>query len=54
MLFWNIGDVVKKRGFTEGHKDTFWNEEAAVDELAKATFWDKLLRIKMLFEISKV
>ena len=53
MLESNIGYVVKKGGFTEGHKGTFWNEEAAVDELAKATFWDKILRIKGLFEIGK-
>ena len=28
----------KRGGFTEGHKETFWSKEAAVDELAKATF----------------
>ena len=54
MLFCNIGDVVKKGGFTEGHNETFWSKEAAVAELAKGHFWDKLLRIKGLFEISKV
>ena len=53
MLFCNIVYVVKKGGFTEGHKETFWNEEAAVDELAKGHFWDKLLRIKGLFEIGE-
>ena len=53
MLFCNIAYVVKKGGFTEGHKETFWNEEAAVDELAKVTFWDKLLIDKGLFKIGK-
>ena len=38
MLFCNIGDVVKKGGFIEGHKEAFWSEEAAVDELAKGYF----------------
>ena len=38
MLFCNIGDVVKKEGFTEGRKETFWNEEAAVAELTKGHF----------------
>ena len=54
MLICNIGYVVPKGCFTEGHKDTFWNEEAAVDALAKAAFWDKVLKIKGLFEIGKV
>ena len=54
MLICNIGYVVQKGGFTEGHKDTFWNEEAAVAELAKGYFWDKLLMMKGLFEISKI
>ena len=53
MLFCNIAYVVKKGGFTEGHKDTFWNEEAAVEALVKGCFWDKLLIVKRLFEISK-
>ena len=38
MLGSNIGYVVKKGGFTEGHKETFWSEEAAVEELAKGRF----------------
>ena len=49
----NIGYVVKKGGFTEGHKETFWSEEAAVDALEKGCFWDKLLKVKGLFEIGK-
>ena len=38
MLESNIGYVVKKGGFTEGHKVTFWSEEATVEELAKTSF----------------
>ena len=53
MLKSTIAYVAEKGGFTEGHKEPFWNEEAAVAELAKEYFWDKLLRIKTLFEISK-
>ena len=34
----NIAYVAKKEGFTAGHKESFWSKEAAVDELAKATF----------------
>ena len=37
----------------EGHKAPFWSKEAAVDALTKATFLDKYLIIKGLFEISK-
>ena len=38
MLKSNIAYVAEKEGFTEGHKETFWSEEAAVEELAKACF----------------
>ena len=38
MLESNIAYIVKKGGFTEGHKVPFWNEEAAVEELAKVCF----------------
>ena len=34
----NIAYVAEKGGFTEGHKETFWSKEAAVDELAKGYF----------------
>ena len=53
MLESNIAYVAEKGGFTEGHKVPFWNEEAAVAELAKGCFCDKPLMIKGLFEIGK-
>ena len=34
----NVGWIAPKGGFTEGHKDSFWNEEAAVDALVKGCF----------------
>ena len=34
-------------------KPPFLDEEAAVDDLAKGSFWDKLLISKDLFEIDK-
>ena len=43
----------QKKDFTEGHNEPFWNEEAAVEALAKGCFWDKLLTVKGLFEIDK-
>ena len=38
MLFCNIAYIAEKGGFTEGHNETFWSEEAAVEELAKGRF----------------
>ena len=43
----------KKGGLTEGHNETFWNEEAAVDDLATDCFCDKMLIDKTLFEIDE-
>ena len=37
----------------ERHEQSFFDEEAAVDELVKGTFWDKILIMKELFEIYK-
>ena len=37
----------------EGRKPPFFDEDAAVDDLAKGYFWDKLLIGKKLFEISE-
>ena len=53
MLFCNIAYVAQKGGFTEGRKEPFLTEEAAVDQLTKAYFWDKYLIIKKLFKIDK-
>ena len=49
----NITYVAPKGGFTETHKRAFFTKEAAVDALAKGTFYDKYLKIKALFEISE-
>ena len=38
MLESNIAYVAEKGGFTEGHNETFWSEEATVEELAKGRF----------------
>ena len=54
MLFCNIAYVAQKGGFTEGHRVPFWNEEAAVAELAKGYFHDKYLTINDLFEIKEL
>ena len=43
----------KKGCFTEGREQSFFDEEAAVDELAKGRFWDKALIDKRLFEINE-
>ena len=37
----------------EGREPLFFDEEAAVDDLAKGTFWDKILINKKLFKIDK-
>ena len=37
----------------EGRERVLFDEEAAVDELAKDTFWDKTLICNRLFEISE-
>ena len=49
----NITYVAKKGALTEGHKEVFGNEEAAVDKLAKGCFLDKYLTVKGLFEIDE-
>ena len=36
----------------ELHKQVIFDEDAAVDDLSKGTFWDKMLISKGLFEIS--
>ena len=52
-MFCNITYVAPKGGFTETHTCLFFTEEAAVDDLATATFCDKVLIIKELFEIGE-
>ena len=37
----------------EGRKQVFFDEEAAVDDLTKDTFWDKSKPINDLFKINK-
>ena len=37
----------------EGREEAIFDEEAAVDELVKGYFWDKMLVDKGLFEIDK-
>ena len=37
----------------EGRKQSFLDEEAAVDDLTKGCFWDNVLIDKRLFEIDK-
>ena len=52
-MFCNITYVAPKGGFTETRESLFFTEEAAVDDLATAHFYDKMLIIKGLFEIGK-
>ena len=37
----------------EGRKSVFFDEEAAVDDLAKGIFWDNILIDNRLFKIDK-
>ena len=37
----------------DGHKEVILDEEAAVADLAKGYFWDKILIDKKLFKINK-
>ena len=37
----------------DGRERVFLDEEAAVDDLAKGCFWDKVLIDKRLFEIAE-
>ena len=52
-MFCNITYVAPKGGFTETRESLFFTEEAAVDDLVAAHFYDKMLIIKELFEIGK-
>ena len=48
-----VSYFAKKGCFTAGRDGAFFDEEAAVAELAKGCFWDKFRCIKGLFEIGE-
>ena len=52
-MFCNITYVAPKGCFTETRESLFFTEEAAVDDLAKGCFCDKMLIDKELFEIGE-